>query len=303
MSRKVIITLTLSLGMLVPFTAACETNAPHTTAHHTGTATASPTPTENKVGDTVTVEHGGMKYDVTLVSVAQPARPESEYAPPPAGHHFAAAQFRVTAATNVDENSNNNAAAIGSNEQVYTASFSPVAEGTNFANGDIRLQPGTSLVGWVAFEVPDGVRIARMRWTPGAGMGAQAAEWTVNTSTASSPAASPPARSPSPGTAAPPAAPAVDPSSTVIAYFDAINLRDYRKAWDLGGKNTTSSYDDFVAGFRTTSWVGVEILNASGDIVTARLTTLETDGTTKTFQGNYTVRNGLITEFNVHQVS
>lgn len=313
MSRKAIVALTISLGLLVAVATACEGNSPP--AHNTGAATASPSPSPtppqaSQVGDKVTVEHGGMKYDVTLVSVAQPARPESEYAPPPTGHHFAAAEFRVTATTAVDENSNNNAAAIGANDQVYTPSFYGVAEGTNFADGAVRLQPGTSLVGWVAFEVPDGVRIARMRWTPGAGMGTKSAEWTVNTTSSPSPGASPPARTPAPGTAAPPTAPAPtapasDPSDTVIAYFDAINLRDYRKAWELGGKNTTSSYDSFVSGFSTTSWVGVEILDLSGDtstaVVTARLTTLETDGTSKVFQGEYTVRDGVITEFNVHQ--
>lgn len=309
MSRKAIVALTISLGLLVAVATACESNSPQ--AHNTGTATASPSPSPTppqapQVGDKVTVEHGGMKYDVTLVSVAQPARPVSEYTTVPAGHHLAAAQFRVTATTNVDENSNTNAAAIGANDQVYTPAFDEVAEGTNFANGDIRLQPGASLVGWVAFTVPDGVRVARVRWTPGAGMGTKSAEWTVNTTSSPSPGASPPARSPAPGTAAP-TAPASGPSDTVIAYFDAINLRDYRKAWELGGKNTTSSYDSFVSGFSTTSWVGVEILDLSGDtgsaVVTARLTTLETDGTSKVFQGEYTVRDGVITEFKVHQVS
>ena len=29
----------------------------------------------------------------------------------------------------------------------------------------------------------------------------------------------------------------MSPEDTVNAYFDAINLRDYQRAWDLGGKN------------------------------------------------------------------
>jgi hypothetical protein len=79
------------------------------------------------------------------------------------------------------------------------------------------------------------------------------------------------------------------------------------KAWQLGGKNTTSSYSSFVSGFKTTASVSVQILDLSGDIgtavVTARVTSVETDGTSKVFQGTYTVRDSVITEFNVRQVS
>jgi len=51
----------------------------------------------------------------------------------------------------------------------------------------------------------------------------------------------------------------------------------------------------------------VDILDVTGDlgtgVVTARLTTLETGGSTKVFKGTYTVRNGVIVEFHVRQVS
>lgn len=254
------------------------------------------------MGDTLAVTHGHSKYDVTLVSVVEPARPLSEYLGPPAGHHLAAAQFRITAVTEVNENSTLSASAIGSDEHAYTASLMEAAEGTNFAHGSVRLQPGASIAGWVPFEVPEGVRLSKVRWSPGAGLGSKPAEWVVNTSSpgAASPGTSPTATAP---TAPEPTTPATGPSSTVTAYFDAINMRDYRKAWDLGGKNTTSSYDDFVRGFGTTAWVDAEIQNVSGNTVTARLNTLETDGTTKTFQGDYTVRNGVIVTFKVRQVS
>lgn len=304
-----VVTLTVLIGSLAGFTAACGSSPHQATEQNTVAPTASPSPSEHKVGDTVTVSHGDTRYDVTLMSVADPASPASEYSTPPSGHHFAAAQFRVTAHTAVDENANNNASLIGSDEQVYTSTFAQLSEGTNFADGSVRLQPGTSLVGWVAFDVPNQVRAAKVRWSPGSGFGGNGAEWTVNTTTSgsgTSPAASPtssPAASP---TATAPAQ-ASDPENTVIEYFDAINNHNFRRAWELGGKNTTSSYSSFVDGFSTTAWAGVEILDLSGDIgtavVTARLTTLETDGTSKVFQGEYTVRGGVITEFRVHQVS
>jgi len=36
-----------------------------------------------------------------------------------------------------------------------------------------------------------------------------------------------------------------------------------------------------------------------GHVVTARITALQADGTVKTFQGNYTVNDGVITQFSV----
>ena len=74
--------------------------------------TASPSPAGNKVGDTVTVTYRDMKYDVTLMKVVEPAQPASEYGSAQAGHHLAGVQFRITAASVVDENSNLNATVI-----------------------------------------------------------------------------------------------------------------------------------------------------------------------------------------------
>lgn len=238
-----------------------------------------------RAGDRFTITIAdGTKYDVTLQKVVQEALPASEFDAPEGGRHLAAAQFRVTAATNVDENANNNATATGSDEQAYTPSLASVAEGTNFANGDIRLQPGGTLVGWVAFELPDGVRITNVQWAPSAGFGTQTSEWLVTSSSG-----------PSPGQTAAPAA-------TVRAYFAAISDRDYALAWRLGGRNIGISYSSFVSGHRTTAKDTMTILSVAGDVVTARLVAQETDGTVKIFEGAYTVRNGVIVHFDVRQV-
>ena len=150
-------------------------------------APASPSPAQQQqahVGDQFTVAlENGTKYQMTLLRVDQQASPANEFEAAEPGYHLAAAQFRVTATTSVDENANNNATATGSDEQAYTPSLASVAEGTNFANGQIRLQPGGSLIGWVIFELPDGVRITKVQWTPASGFSAQAAEWLVNGST------------------------------------------------------------------------------------------------------------------------
>src|SRR6266536_3615735 len=48
-----------------------------------------------------------------------------------------------------------------------------------------------------------------------------------------------------PTTQAPPTT-SPDPETVVRSYFAAINAHDYRKAWQLGGKNLGRSYADFV---------------------------------------------------------
>ena len=92
------------------------------------------------------------------------------------------------------------------------------------------------------------------------------------------------------------------PAATVRAYVAAINGHDYARAWILGGRNTGWSYPDFVSGFSTTAKDTLTSLSVSGDVVTARLTAQQTDGTVNTYQGTYTVESGVIISFDVLQV-
>ena len=89
------------------------------------------------------------------------------------------------------------------------------------------------------------------------------------------------------------------PSQVVQAYYQAINEHQYRTAWDLGGKNTHTTYDSYVAGFNGTASDVVEILSVSGNVVTAQLTANQADGSAKVYAGTYTVAGGQITGFNV----
>lgn len=93
------------------------------------------------------------------------------------------------------------------------------------------------------------------------------------------------------------------PAAAVTAYFAAINSKDYAKAWQFGGRNTGNSYAEFVAGFVGTARDAVTVQSVAGDVVTARLVAYQADGTVKTFEGAYTVQNGVITKFDVQQVS
>jgi len=91
------------------------------------------------------------------------------------------------------------------------------------------------------------------------------------------------------------------PAATVQAYIAAINAHDYQKAWDLGGSNTGSSYTSFEQGFNGTSHDNLTIISVSGNVVTAQLAALQSDGTVKDYEGTYTVSNGVITKFDISQ--
>jgi len=92
------------------------------------------------------------------------------------------------------------------------------------------------------------------------------------------------------------------PAATVRAFVAASNGHDYARAWDLGGRNTGWSYPSFVSGFSTTARDTLTIESVSGDVVTARLTAKQTDGTIDSYDGTYTVDSGVIIGFDVLQV-
>jgi hypothetical protein len=93
------------------------------------------------------------------------------------------------------------------------------------------------------------------------------------------------------------------PTDTVRAYIAAINGHRYDRAWRLGGRNTGGSYSGFVSGFAGTAKDTLTILSVSGDVVTARLSAGQTDGTVDTYEGTYTVHHGVIIGADVGQVS
>jgi hypothetical protein len=98
-----------------------------------------------------------------------------------------------------------------------------------------------------------------------------------------------------------PAGPA-GPAATVRAYIAAINGHHFARAWKLGGRAGSPTYPAFVQGFGTTAKDTLIIVSVRGDVVTARLVALQTDGTFKTYQGTYIVANGVITKSDVAQI-
>ena len=99
------------------------------------------------------------------------------------------------------------------------------------------------------------------------------------------------------GQPTPPASsPAVpSPSAVVESYFAAINAHDWRRVWDLGGKNLGQTYSQMVAGYRSTAHDVLASIHVHGDKVTVRLLARETNGTVQTYRASYVVRDGVIT--------
>lgn len=91
-----------------------------------------------------------------------------------------------------------------------------------------------------------------------------------------------------------PAAPA-GPAAVVRAYFAAINQRDYRRAWRLGGDRLGQSYAQFAAGFAGTARDVVRIVSVTGGSVAIKLTAIQSDGRKLVFTGTYSVTRGKIT--------
>ncbi|WP_461030883.1 excalibur calcium-binding domain-containing protein, partial [Streptomyces sparsus] len=109
---------------------------------------------------------------------------------------------------------------------------------------------------------------------------------------------------PPPTGAAPPASTAQrSPAEVVTAYFDAINRGDHRAAWELGGSAFASSYDAFVAGFDGLLQDRVEVLATDGDQVTVVLEAVQADGSSRWFEGTYTVRGGRLVAADIRETS
>ena len=86
------------------------------------------------------------------------------------------------------------------------------------------------------------------------------------------------------------------------SYFAAINDRDFRTAWDLGGKNFGQSYEQFVAGFDETMHDTVTIVSASDNAVRVRLDAEQADGSHRRYAGTYYVDSGEITSAHIRRV-
>jgi hypothetical protein len=118
-------------------------------------------------------------------------------------------------------------------------------------------------------------------------------------SASASPAA--PVTAPASESAAPSATPVpatgtqASPDAVVAGFFDAVNKRDWQRAWRLGGRNLSPSYHAMVAGFAGTAQDNVTITGTRGGTVSVLLVAVQTSGRARTYHGAYQVSGGVIT--------
>ncbi|WP_055491691.1 hypothetical protein [Streptomyces sp. TP-A0356] len=104
--------------------------------------------------------------------------------------------------------------------------------------------------------------------------------------------------------APPPARPQLSNASAVVSqYYQDITDHDYRAAWALGGSNIAgTTYGRWVSGFATTESITLGTVSGFGaSRVHAVLYATQTDGTVKTYEGTYTVADGVLVGASIRQ--
>jgi len=119
------------------------------------------------VGTTLSVsDSSGTKLGVTVEKVIDPASGANKYSKPAAGKHFIGVQLRVhnTATATYQNNAHNETTIVLSNGKTRDAAYKPIGGCGNFDNGQIKLASGTSGTGCVTFQVPNGDKVATVRY-------------------------------------------------------------------------------------------------------------------------------------------
>ncbi|WP_067821555.1 hypothetical protein [Nocardia inohanensis] len=97
--------------------------------------------------------------------------------------------------------------------------------------------------------------------------------------------------------------PAADPyAAVVVAYFDAINRKDFATAWQLGGRKIDNGdWDHFVHQFDTLAKDVVTVYPTGGSTVYMHLDAYQNDGGVLRFDGYYVIGDWAIVDWSVHR--
>jgi hypothetical protein len=162
------VAVVMALGL-----AACTqgTGASDSTAV-TGGSTTSTTPTRAAsahIGQELIITRpSGYKFGVTVTQIIDPATSSTQ---PPAGFRFVAAQISLDNAgsQSASGNVNNQLTVIGSDSTTYSSSSVPIQNCSNFNSGQYTLDPGNVVTGCVAFQLPNSVTVASVKFVPDPG--------------------------------------------------------------------------------------------------------------------------------------
>jgi hypothetical protein len=81
----------------------------------------------------------------------------------------------------------------------------------------------------------------------------------------------------------------------VLAYFAAINARDWAAAWRLGGDRIGSGYQTMVAGYAAAGRYEIGPIRVTGDQVAVQVRVYREHAGALTYLIDCTVRDGVIT--------
>lgn len=140
-----------------------------------------------------------------------------------------------------------------------------------------------------------GLVIVPLRSDPGTGTSGAEQSAVATLPAEQSTAAPPPSAQPAPPASTVPSADRL--IAVVRGFYDAVNARDYRKAWDLLGERKLGidSFEAFQAGYAQTDHVELQILGVHGSTVDCKLVADENGAPRRAvYQGCYRIENGRI---------
>ena len=109
----------------------------------------------------------GDTYRVTLVKIIDPAQGADQFSTPDNGKRFVGAVFTIKAVSGSpkDEDANTDAVIVGSNGQTYNVRHRRHRWVHQLQQRQIQVAQGETTTGAVVFQVPDGVKVAKVQWT------------------------------------------------------------------------------------------------------------------------------------------
>lgn len=183
LTAVIIVIILIAVGSAIGSNGGVNNKASNTPAN----TPASQASQSKKSNSTNNVAHVGQAIDVggskglhiAMLSVTDPATADNQYITADAGKRFVAVKMQIlnNGTGTYKDDANNNVTVIGSDNQSYTADFSGVSGCTNFANGEYTLAAGASATGCVNYQLPNGVNVAKIQFTPDSGFSGSTGEW------------------------------------------------------------------------------------------------------------------------------
>jgi hypothetical protein len=134
------------------------------------------------IGDPVKLkgENAGERVEATLVAYRKSVF-AGEYDEPENGMRFVGVTLRLKNIGSVPYSDSPSNGAVILTPRGEQGKTTPIATGEcseDFADS-VRIAPGESQEGCIAFEIPEGVTAAKLQWTPSSGFSNETAEWTI----------------------------------------------------------------------------------------------------------------------------